>query len=218
MFYRKKKRIIETIKARYGKDPLQTPAGRRCRDRLEQVRIFYDTFRNSEGGTEYDIDDITWSDLEMDELFLRINQTGSYIGEQVLYQTLHSGKDSFFTENRELMKELGQNEKVRQKLAFRLFSIGKVQQSYLYLIDLGFISAELHHLFIDLAFRVGDRYDQLLNHRHISLASLHFRSEDTDVILCDRRKGDERNLFLELYAVAGQRSIFLRGPADKRAG
>ena len=130
MFFRKKKKIIETIKARYGIDPLQTPAGRRCRDRLEQVRIFYDTFRDTEGRTEYDIDDITWSDLEMDEVFLRINQTGSYIGEQVLYQTLHSGKDSFFTENRELMEELGQNEKVRQKLAFRLFSIGKVQQSY----------------------------------------------------------------------------------------
>lgn len=34
------------------------------------------------------IDDITWNDLQMDEIFIRINNTLSSCGEDVLYQIL----------------------------------------------------------------------------------------------------------------------------------
>ena len=37
-----------------------------------------------ESGYSY-IDDITWDDLEMDDVFLRINHTDSFAGEQILY-------------------------------------------------------------------------------------------------------------------------------------
>ncbi|MFI3209050.1 MAG: hypothetical protein R3Y40_07930, partial [Eubacteriales bacterium] len=37
----------------------------------------------------YDVDDITWNDLNMDEVYSRINNCNSFIGEQVLYRDLH---------------------------------------------------------------------------------------------------------------------------------
>lgn len=46
----------------------------------------YVTSRNE---TDYVVDEITWNDLEMDSIFLRINHTNSFIGEQVLYHKLH---------------------------------------------------------------------------------------------------------------------------------
>ena len=74
----KKKRILAYFNKRFGNNPLEFPDVIRCRDRLPQIRIFHDTFFAAEDGDEYAVDDVTWSDLEMDEVFLRINQTGSY--------------------------------------------------------------------------------------------------------------------------------------------
>ena len=126
----KKKRILAYFNKRFGNNPLEFPDVIRCRDRLPQIRIFHDTFFAAEDGDEYAVDDVTWSDLEMDEVFLRINQTGSYIGEQVLYQTLRSGNDSLFRENRQMTDALAEKEKARQDLALRLYPIGKRKESY----------------------------------------------------------------------------------------
>ena len=128
-----KKRLLAYINARFGKNPLDRSDVHSCRERMSQIRILYDTLRETDEdhpGNHYEIDDVTWTDLEMDEVYLRINQTGSYIGEQVLYRILHSGKDPFFHENREMMNFLGQNEKARQELALRLYPIGKRQANY----------------------------------------------------------------------------------------
>ena len=95
----KKKQILTYISRHFGKDPLDFPEASRCRERLDQIRILYNTFYASDEGNVYAVDDVTWTDLEMDEVFLRINQTGSYIGEQVLYQTLRGGNEAFFREN-----------------------------------------------------------------------------------------------------------------------
>ena len=130
MFSRRKKRILNGIKQHYGENPADSYAAQRCRDRLPQIRNLYDTFHATEDGRDYAIDDVTWADLEMDEVFLRINQTQSYIGEQVLYRTLHSGNETFFRENRELLDTLAGDEKHRLDLSYRLHSIGKKKESY----------------------------------------------------------------------------------------
>ena len=133
MFSTKKKRVLREIKKHYGENPFDSFSAARCRDRLEQIRILYDTLNTaaeSNDSNEYRIDDVTWSDLEMDEVFIRINQTRSYIGEQVLYQTLHIGNDAFFRENRELMDTLSEDENRRLDLSLRLHSIGKRKESY----------------------------------------------------------------------------------------
>ncbi len=53
-------------------------------DDLERISHY---FRRKENGKFY-IDDITWNDLDMDRIFIQINQTVSSPGEDVLYNML----------------------------------------------------------------------------------------------------------------------------------
>ena len=126
----KRKQILNFIHKRFGKDPTEFPDVNHCRDRLDQIRILHDTFYTVDDDDAYAVDDVTWTDLEMDEVFLRINQTGSYIGEQVLYHTLRSGNDSFFRENARMMQTLAEDEGMREELSLRLYPIGKKRTSY----------------------------------------------------------------------------------------
>ena len=82
--------------------------------------------------TTYDIDDITWNDLDMDKVYARINNCNSFVGEQILYRRLHSVKyDSQEVEDREnLIKEFVANEKLREDVQVTLGSLGKRENSY----------------------------------------------------------------------------------------
>ena len=61
--------------------------------RLKKQRDDISGFYNANKG-DFFIDDITWNDLDMDDVLLRINHTGSFIGEQVLYNRLHCLKET----------------------------------------------------------------------------------------------------------------------------
>ena len=73
MLSRRKERIIKYFKSRFGKDPLQFSDAQQIRDRLPQIAILYSEFGNEETQKDFWLDDITWADLEMDEVFLRID-------------------------------------------------------------------------------------------------------------------------------------------------
>ena len=141
MLRKRKEKIRKYLKSRFGKDPLQSNESQICRERLSQIGILYNTFREEEPQNAFSLDDITWSDLEMDEVFLRINQTLSYIGEQTLYRLLRSGQEPFFREHPEMMTLLDGNEEFRLDLSYRLARIGK--RSLNYYIPEFFASAEL---------------------------------------------------------------------------
>ena len=83
-----------------------------------------------ESGYSY-IDDITWDDLEMDDVFLRINHTDSFAGEQILYHKLHdvsaAGDQEKFEKRQQFLKE---NEKKRIEIEQNLFAIGKNKNDY----------------------------------------------------------------------------------------
>ena len=51
--------------------------------KLDSIKAFYN-MDSSDG----DLDDITWNDLEMDELYKILNHTRSAMGEEVLYKLL----------------------------------------------------------------------------------------------------------------------------------
>ncbi|WP_242831955.1 hypothetical protein [Butyrivibrio sp. VCD2006] len=68
----------------FGKDPTKDAVHYMRKERLKQIAIYHN--RIGEGTC---IDDITWNDLDMDDVFFRINNTKSFIGEQVLYHRLH---------------------------------------------------------------------------------------------------------------------------------
>lgn len=49
----------------------------------EQTRILWEKTK-----TENGLDDITWSDLDLDDVFVRVNTCCSWVGEQVLYKSM----------------------------------------------------------------------------------------------------------------------------------
>lgn len=79
-----------------------------------------------------DIDETTWTDLEMDQIFLRINHTGSYIGEQILYHRMHDTEVSE-TQRESLEQRISfytRDSKKRSVLEEKLSFIGKSTQDY----------------------------------------------------------------------------------------
>ena len=79
------KRQFEIMKNEYGKLPLNTYEG----DELCVIKSYFERKRGPES-----IDDITAGDLELDEIFKRINYSRSSIGASVLYHILRTPEKS----------------------------------------------------------------------------------------------------------------------------
>lgn len=99
------------------------------RSRLDKIQIYHNEILEKKDAEC--IDNITWNDLEMDEVFLCINRTKSFIGEQLLYHRLH---DVGTEQNWKIFEEkavcLEENETVRRKLEKKLTVIGKKEEDY----------------------------------------------------------------------------------------
>ena len=76
---KKEKRFIESLYTDYGNKPEKEYS----LERFVRIASYYEKHQ-SEG----QIDDITWNDLNMDEIFKRMNYTFSASGEEYLYYTL----------------------------------------------------------------------------------------------------------------------------------
>ena len=74
------------INDEYGVDPLNLCDKEESINMLRLVKIYHDL--KEETNTQM-VDDITWEDIEMDEVFFRVNHTRSFAGEQILYHMLH---------------------------------------------------------------------------------------------------------------------------------
>jgi DNA mismatch repair ATPase MutS len=90
-------------------------------------------FKNRREKTAFHIDDITWNDLDMDEVFLSMNNTNTSIGEEVLYDIL---REPLFDENKlkdrdELIEYFQNNEKDRLEVQYILGKLGKNQKACL---------------------------------------------------------------------------------------
>ena len=143
---RKKRR--EQRKDEFGKDPRELPRAGKSRDLLEEIGIYLEETRD--GLPQTAVDEVTWNDLEMDEVFLRINHTRSYIGEQVLYRSLHAvgengkcgkgektekwSKEGCLKNGSEKWEEhlayFRENEADREELEEALWRIGKEREDY----------------------------------------------------------------------------------------
>lgn len=75
----KRKRLEAYISQKFG----TVPADGEIR---ENVSKYYEIY--SEPG---DVDEVTWNDLSMDDIFTRINQCDTSAGEEILYYWLHRG-------------------------------------------------------------------------------------------------------------------------------
>ncbi len=101
---------------------------------MKRIKIYYDTFQDETGKERksvQQIDDITWADLSMDDMFKKMNETESYIGEQVLYKRLHElGAEEEWDQFEAKIAYLKKHSKEREQIEKLLYRIGKREESY----------------------------------------------------------------------------------------
>lgn len=79
------------------------------------------------------IDDITWNDLNMDDIFKKINNTQSTAGQEVLYDTLRTPvySQAVLTKRDKVIEFFKKNEKERYDIQFILGKLGKSNELYI---------------------------------------------------------------------------------------
>ena len=128
-----RKRLENVVENSFGKNPLEGFSFYNAKDRMENVKRFHNQIAASDTDN-WQVDEITWNDLEMDEVFLRINHTNSFIGEQMLYHRLHMLTNGKNINQRKKLEErleyLEKNTSFRQNIEIQLHHIKKMQTAY----------------------------------------------------------------------------------------
>lgn len=126
-----KKKTEEILRKTWGKIPERTYP----EESLRTMRAFSDAERTKLQEKEkrtVHVDDITWSDLSMDEVFQRVNGTLSSPGEDVLYSWLRrpliSGKE--LTKRQELIHFFESKSDARDDIRKVLARLGRGKRSY----------------------------------------------------------------------------------------
>ena len=119
--HKQKKILLQQLKQDWGKCPDTDYSS----EKLDSIKFFSLTQKDD----YIDIDDITWNDLDMDEIFLRINNTQSSLGEEYLYALLR--KPSFSSEEllerNRLIEYFQSHEEERRKIQVNLNNVGKLR-------------------------------------------------------------------------------------------
>ncbi len=91
----------------------------------DSIFAFHHIVKEQNPGEPF-IDDVTWNDLDMDEIFLRINSCLSSVGEEYLYHLLHTQRfeEDKLIAREMLIKELETNQKLRLKLQTTFKKLG----------------------------------------------------------------------------------------------
>lgn len=92
-------------------------------DEFESVSHYFQAHKQE---SDFYLDDITWNDLGMDDLFLLMNQTMSSVGEEYLYHLLRTPvqEQSTLDERKRLMDFFRGNREVREMVQSILAQIG----------------------------------------------------------------------------------------------
>jgi len=117
--------LREALNKQFGKKPKSSKYD------FEDLSHYWNEFKKTLPDDEM-IDEITWNDLEMNKLFCRINNCSSFLGEQLLYSTLHClPKDLLYTESlEEKIKFFLDNDNERLEMQMLLAGLGKERSSY----------------------------------------------------------------------------------------
>ncbi len=118
--------VLKQIRDRWG----QFPDTELTPERLEAIRTYYNTTRSG----SQDVDDITWNDISMDEIFQMMNNTCSSIGEEYLYATLRKleYKNHPLEEKEKLISFYQNNEEERVSTQYALSQMGKLRSMSFY--------------------------------------------------------------------------------------
>lgn len=124
--YRIHKNLKYFLKAHWGKVPEEEYTS----EKFKYLQSFYQANRDE----RFDIDDITWNDLDMDEIYMLMNNTQCSIGEEYLYSLLRKPCFSLeeLKERSRLMHFFTEHEEQRILLQTKLYPIGKLNNISIY--------------------------------------------------------------------------------------
>lgn len=120
------RRLRKCLKKEWG----ETPEEEYTSEKLESLKAFHLSIKDD----SLDVDDITWNDLDMDEIYMQMNNTQCSIGEEYLYALLR--KPCFspeeLAERNRLINFFEAEEEKRILLQSRLHQIGKLSNISIY--------------------------------------------------------------------------------------
>lgn len=116
------KHLVKRIKDEWG----MCPEAEYSSEKMESIKEYY----LLEKDDYLDVDDITWNDLDMDEIFRRMNNTQSSLGEEYLYALLRKpcfSPEELLERNR-LIEYFQTHQKERIEVQTKLNNIGKLRK------------------------------------------------------------------------------------------
>jgi DNA mismatch repair ATPase MutS len=152
----KNRRLLkERLKREWG----DTPSQEYTTEKMDSIKVYYKSKQDS----RLDVDDITWNDLDMDEIYMEMNNTSSSIGEEYLYALLRKPchDEAELKERSRLMDYFNQHETERLQLQAGLHKVGKITHisvyEYINRLEAQKTESNLIHYLLDFAllFSVG---------------------------------------------------------------
>lgn len=128
----KRKKLRENLSKNFGTE-CSDLRKQKTKDKIDLISLF---FRERIKSNKPDcVDDITWADLQMNDVFAIVNHTDSFIGEQYLYHRMRmmEKQDEKFEQK---VRLLASDEKLCTDIRERLVSIGKSRDENYYLVSL----------------------------------------------------------------------------------
>ncbi|MGO3602267.1 MAG: MutS-related protein [Enterococcus malodoratus] len=124
--YRRNQKIKAQIRAEYGKVPEWKLDER---DYASMKKYYHQ--KQFEGAV---LDDITWTDLNMDEIFKQVKNTQSSIGDEYSYYFFRRQKNPDLQHFEEAVQSMDEKAEARERLQFAFYRIGRKTNNQL--IDL----------------------------------------------------------------------------------
>lgn len=119
-------KLINRLKREWG----QLPEEEYTYQELKSLASYY----RSNQDILHDVDDITWNDLDMDQIFMLVNNTSCAIGEEYLYSVLRKLKfnETELLERNRLIEFFKSNDEKRIQLQIVLREMGKLRNISVY--------------------------------------------------------------------------------------
>lgn len=116
------KKLRQKLEMQWGKQPVE-----KYKDEdMQAIAGYYDNLREAESSRTF-LDDITWNDLDMGNIFKRLNSTQSTVGEEYLYALMREPvtDDKKLNERNKLIEFFQSNSKQSLQLQFLFARLGK---------------------------------------------------------------------------------------------
>lgn len=125
-----RKRELEKLRKKIRENWGTIPQRKYTHEELQKLVYYY----QKSIGDNFTIDDITWNDLDMDSIFMMINNTCSSVGEECLYKELRIPKfdEDKLLSDEELYTYFGENKEESFKLQEIFSSLGRTNKISMY--------------------------------------------------------------------------------------